>query len=283
MLQDAEDDADKSDIILAVVGLSPDLEGEQMGVNLPGFSGGDRTGIDLPESQMALLKAMKAKNKPLIVVLTSGSAVAMNWAAENADAMLALWYGGEKSGTALAEVLSGGFSPSGKLPITFYRSLDGLPKFEDYSMKNRTYRYFKGDVLYPFGYGLSYASWKLNEAHLDRESIQAGESFHVEAEVINNSATPADQVLEVYIEPEGEHRDANPYLAGFSKIHLEAHQVMKVNLPIEGRQLSRVDDNGIRTVSQGQYRIFIGDGQPSHSSWDRMLKLTVKGQVAIPD
>ena len=149
-----------SDVAVVFVGLSSELEGEEMrGVNIPGFRGGDRTSLDLPEPQENLVKATIATGKPVVVVLTSGSALAANFAAERAAAVLAAWYGGEEAGTAIAETLAGVNNPAGRLPVTFYRGVDQLPPFTDYAMKGRTYRYFKGEPLYPFGFGLSYSTF----------------------------------------------------------------------------------------------------------------------------
>ena len=153
--------AQQSDIVIACVGLSPNLEGEEMPVHLDGFSGGDRTTISLPAVQEDLLKAVAATGKPLIVVLENGSALAIDWAAQHASAILEAWYPGEEGGTAIAETLAGDTNPAGRLPLTFYASLDQLPPFADYSMQNRTYRYFTGKPLYAFGYGLSYTTFHL--------------------------------------------------------------------------------------------------------------------------
>ena len=150
----------KSDVAVVFVGLNPNLEGEEMPIHQAGFLGGDRTEIGLPETQENLLKAAIATGKPVIVVLTSGSAIAANYAAEHAAALLELWYGGEECGTAIAETLAGVNNPSGRLPVTFYKGVDQLPKFDDYSMDGRTYRYFKGEPLYGFGSGLSYSTFR---------------------------------------------------------------------------------------------------------------------------
>ena len=159
-LAEAEALAKDSDVAIVFVGLSSELEGEEMrGVNIPGFLGGDRTSLDLPEPQENLVKAMIATGKPVVVVLTSGSAVAVRSAAERASAVLAAWYGGEEAGTAIAETLAGVNNPAGRLPVTFYQGVDQLPPFTDYAMKGRTYRYFKGEPLYPFGFGLSYSTF----------------------------------------------------------------------------------------------------------------------------
>ena len=168
-LGQAIDAAKNSDAIVAFVGLSPNLEGEEMNVHVDGFDGGDRTSIELPAAQEHLLEALGATGKPLIVVLTAGSALAVPWAKEHADALLAAWYPGEEGGDAIAETLAGKNNPAGRLPVTFYRSTADLPAFTDYSMKNRTYRYFKGDVMYPFGFGLSYSRFSYRAADAEHD------------------------------------------------------------------------------------------------------------------
>ncbi len=159
-LAEAEAVARDADVAVVCVGLSSDLEGEEMpGLSIPGFRGGDRTALELPEPQEALITRVVATGKPVVVVLTSGSAIAANYAAANATAIMAAWYGGEEAGSAIAETLAGSNNPAGRLPVTFYKSADQLPPFTDYAMKGRTYRYFDGTPLYSFGFGLSYSSF----------------------------------------------------------------------------------------------------------------------------
>ena len=149
--------------MVAVVGITSELEGEEMPVNEPGFMGGDRTSIDLPKPEQDLLEALATAGKPMVVVLTNGSALAVNWAKDHANAILEAWYPGEEGGTAVAQTLSGKNNPAGRLPVTFYTGVEQLPPFEDYSMKGRTYRYFEGTPLYPFGYGLSYTTFSYSD------------------------------------------------------------------------------------------------------------------------
>ncbi|MGH9353489.1 MAG: glycoside hydrolase family 3 C-terminal domain-containing protein, partial [Terriglobia bacterium] len=171
--------AKKADLILAFVGLSPHLEGEEMPIHIEGFNGGDRTNIILPAVQQDLLQALSSTGKPLVVVLMNGSALAVNWAEQHAAAILEAWYPGEEGGTAIAETLAGANNPAGRLPITFYSSLSQLPPFEDYSMQNRTYRYFNGKPLYTFGYGLSYSSFAFSNIRLSAKSLHAGQPLTV--------------------------------------------------------------------------------------------------------
>lgn len=281
LLQGAVDAAKSADVVVAFVGLSPDLEGEQMSVHVPGFDGGDRTSIDLPASQGELLKVMKATGKPLIVVLTSGSALAVNWAAANADALLEAWYGGEEAGEAIAETLAGINNPSGRLPITFYRSVNDLPHFDDYSMANRTYRYFKGKPLYGFGYGLSYATFAYEKPELVSAEIQAGEPVVVSAKVTNTSGVEGDEVVETYVEAPGGRAGAHPFLAGFDRVHLKPHEGKVVSITLQPAQLSRVNEHGERSVSAGTYRLFVGGRQPEEGG-QTAVSLVVKGSVVLP-
>ena len=179
--------ARRADVVVAFIGLSPGLEGEEMGVRVEGFNGGDRTDIGLPRAQQNLLEALKATGKPLIVVLMNGSALAVNWAEENAAAILEAWYPGGEGGTAIAETLAGINNPGGRLPVTFYASLEHFPPFDEYSMQNRTYRYFQGKPLYGFGYGLSYATFAYSKLKLSSSQVKAGDSIKVEVDVRNTA------------------------------------------------------------------------------------------------
>lgn len=179
--------AKNADVVVAVVGITSQLEGEEMKVDVPGFKGGDRTSLDLPKEEEDLLEAMKATGKPLVVVLMNGSALSVNWANQHADAILDAWYSGEEGGTAVAQTLAGVNNPAGRLPVTFYKGTDQLPDFEDYSMKNRTYRYFEGQPLYAFGYGLSYSKFEYGNLKISKDKLKAGDSLEVDADVRNTS------------------------------------------------------------------------------------------------
>jgi len=207
--------------VVAFVGLSPNLEGEEMRIQVPGFEGGDRTDISLPAAQQQLLQALAATGKPLVVVLMSGSAVAVNWAQEHAAAVLEAWYPGEAGGTAIAETLAGVNNPSGRLPVTFYASLDQLPPFDDYSMQNRTYRYFQGKPLYGFGYGLSYSTFEYSNLKLSPAQIQAGENLTVQVDVRNSSKIAGDEVAELYLEFPPRAGAPARALRGFAHVHLQ--------------------------------------------------------------
>jgi beta-glucosidase len=275
----------QADMVVAFVGLSPDLEGEEMNIHVAGFDGGDRTEIGLPEVQERLLKAVKATGKPLVVVLTSGSAIAANWANENADAVLEAWYSGEAGGTAIAETLAGINNPSGRLPVTFYRDTKDLPEFTDYSMSNRTYRYFNGPVLYPFGYGLSYTSFAYRDIKLSSASIAAGAPVTVTAEVSNTGAVAGDEVAELYVEAPGDNSPGgkgveHPSLAGFTRVHLAPGESKRVTVTVDPRSLGRVDEKGVRRVAAGGYTLSLGGGQPGTVAGAK-AKLQVRGSVAL--
>ena len=199
--REAIETAKKADVIVAFVGLTPRLEGEEMRVNAKGFSGGDRTDIVLPDVQEELLQAIVKTGKPMVVVLLNGSALAVNWAQQNAKAILEAWYPGESGGQAIAETLSGKNNPAGRLPVTFYTGADQLPAFEDYSMANRTYRYFKGKPLFDFGSGLSYTSFSYSNLKLSTTKVRAGETLTVESEIRNTGSVDGDEVAELYLAP----------------------------------------------------------------------------------
>ncbi|HEX5236248.1 MAG TPA: glycoside hydrolase family 3 C-terminal domain-containing protein [Silvibacterium sp.] len=258
--------AREADAVVAFVGLSPNLEGEEMPIHVKGFLGGDRTDIQLPPVQQQLLEAVAATGKPLVVVLMNGSALAVNWAQQHAKALLEAWYPGEAGGQAIAETLDGKNNPAGRLPVTFYRSIDQIPAFENYSMQGRTYRYFHGDALYKFGYGLSYTDFKYSSLKLSSSRIEAGDDLRVEADVRNSGSLAGDEVVEVYVTPPQGARAPLQELEGFARIYLEPEETQRVSFTLHPRQLSVVDAQGNRSVSPGQYSIFIGGNQPSPSS-----------------
>ncbi|HVH71995.1 MAG TPA: glycoside hydrolase family 3 C-terminal domain-containing protein, partial [Candidatus Dormibacteraeota bacterium] len=203
LIQEAADAARKADVVIAVVGLTAQLEGEESENSDPGFFGGDRLDLDLPHPQEQLLESLVATGKPLIVVLTSGSAVSLNWAQDHAAAILEAWYPGEEGGAAVADVLSGEYNPAGRLPVTFYKSVAELPPFGSYSMNGRTYRYFTEQPLYPFGYGLSFSSFNYSDAKVTPEQVPAGTALTVSARVTNASPVPGDEVIELYLSHPG--------------------------------------------------------------------------------
>ena len=272
----------KSDAVIAFVGLSPNLEGEEMPVHIPGFSGGDRTDITLPAAQQQLLEAAKATGKPLIVVLMNGSALAVNWAQQNADAILEAWYPGDGGSQAIAETLAGFNNPSGRLPVTFYTGIDQIPAFEDYAMANRTYRYFKGKPLYGFGYGLSYTTFSYSNLKPSTSTLHAGDTLTVEADVKNTGARPGEEVAELYLTPP--HTDVSPNLAldGFTRVRLAPGETKHITLTLDPRTLSQVDDKGVRAVTPGSYKIALGGGLPSETNNGQTATFTIESTQEMP-
>jgi beta-glucosidase len=248
-----------------------------MPVRLDGFSGGDRTAIDLPADQENLLKALAATGKPLIVVLQNGSALAVNWANEHADAVLEAWYPGEEGGTAIAETLAGDNNPAGRLPLTFYRSLDQVPAFEDYAMQHRTYRYFSGRPLYSFGYGLSYTTFAYRDLKLASSSLTAGDSLQIDVDVENTGALAGDEVVELYVTQPKAFETPRHVLAGFTRVHLAAHATTHVALTVDPRSLGQVDAMGNRIIVPGEYSISIGGAQPEDSAQVQTASFRVAG------
>jgi beta-glucosidase len=244
------------------MGLSPRIEGEEMKVNAEGFAGGDRTKIDLPAPQEELLKRVYAAGKPVVLVLTNGSAMAVNWADENLPAIVEAWYPGEEGGTAVAEALAGDFSPAGRLPVTFYKSVDQLPPFEDYSMAKRTYRYFDGEPLYPFGYGLSYTSFAYKNARVDRGKVSAKEGVTVSVDVVNIGATAGDEVVQLYLTHSGVAEAPLRALRGFQRVHLDRGEKKAVSFSLRDRDLSVVDEAGKHRIVPGTVSVWAGGGQP---------------------
>ena len=278
---EAVETAKQADVTIAFVGLSPSLEGEEMPVKLAGFSGGDRTSIDLPAAQESLLKALAATGKPLVVVLQNGSALAVNWAQQNAKAILEAWYPGAEGGTAIAETLAGDNNPSGRLPLTFYSSLNQVPAFEEYSMRGRTYRYLADKPLYGFGYGLSYTSFEYSNLKVPA-SVKAGEAVTVEGDVKNSGAMAGDEVVEVYLSQPKAFETPVRELAGFKRVHLGAGESAHVSLTIDPRSLGQVDEKGNRAIVPGEYTISMAGAQPQEAGSVQTGKFKVAGKATLP-
>ena len=267
--------ARQADVVVAFLGISPQLEGEEMSVDLPGFEGGDRTDIALPGPQRELLAALHAAGKPIVAVLTSGSALALD--AREADAVLEAWYPGEEGGTAIAETLAGDNNPAGRLPVTFYASVDQLPPFEDYSMANRTYRYFRGEPWRGFGFGLSYATFAYSGLKMPARPVAAGDSAVVEVDVRNVSDRAGDEVVELYLVQPGQPLAPIRTLAAFQRVHLEPGRTAHVVLPVAPRTLGQVNEQGERVIVPGQYQVFVGSTQPGESEGGVRGAFTVAG------
>ena len=247
-LAEAEALIRQSDVALVFVGLNSELEGEELrGVNIPGFLGGDRTTLDLPAQQENLVKAAIATGKPVVVVLSSGSAIAANHAAARASALVMSWYGGEEAGSAIADVISGVANPAGRLPVTFYRSVDQLPPFTDYAMKGRTYRYFTGEPLYPFGHGLSYSTFEYSELKAERTK----EGATVRAKVRNASSRDGEEVVQLYVAGGPGEEAPIRNLRGFERIPLRAGETREVVFNVPAADLP-----------EAEVEISVGGGQP---------------------
>jgi beta-glucosidase len=252
--------AAKADVAVVVMGLSPALEGEEMPVNVDGFAGGDRTDIRLPHPQEALLKRIHALGKPVVLVLLNGSALAVNWAAEQVPAILEAWYPGQAGGDAVADVLFGDYNPAGRLPVTFYRSVEDLPPFKDYRMEGRTYRYFRGEPLFPFGYGLSYTTFEFENLHIDQLEVKAGSKVAVNIDVTNTGDRAGDQVVQLYVR----HRDAavpRPIkeLKGFKRVTLQPGERKTVTFTLHTHQLGFYDEAMQFVVQPGTIEVMVGD------------------------
>jgi beta-glucosidase len=250
------------DAIIYVGGISPQLEGEEMRVDFPGFKGGDRTSILLPQIQTDAMKALKSTGKPVVFVMMTGSAIAIPWESENIPAIINAWYGGQSAGTAIADVLFGDYNPAGRLPVTFYKSDNDLPGFSDYSMENRTYRYFKGQALYPFGFGLSYTTFKYDSLQIPT-SVPSGETFRVTARLTNTGKMNGEEVMQLYISYQNSNGKAPiKALKGFHRINFKAGQSNLITFLLTPEDLSLVREDGTSYQPKGKLMISVGGGQP---------------------
>lgn len=268
--------AKSSDVIVACVGLSPEIEGEELPVKLPGFLAGDRTDILLPAAQVSLLEALNATGKPLVVVLMTGSAVSVPFATANAKAILEAWYPGEAGGTAIAETLAGDNNPAGRLPITFYTGVDQLPAFGDYGMANRTYRYFAGRPAYGFGFGLSYSTFRYSDLRVSTQELVSGGMINATFRLKNTSRVDGDEVAEFYLTPPLSPISPIRRLIGFQRVHLRAGEEQTVTMPLTSEAASSVNDDGSRTLVPGSYTLFIAGAQPAEAKSSVTLKVQVR-------
>jgi len=275
--------AKDADVVVAVVGITSELEGEEMPVNEDGFKGGDRTSLDLPKPEQELLEAMAATGKPLVLVLMNGSALSVNWAKDHANAILEAWYSGEEGGSAIAATLSGRNNPAGRLPVTFYTGVSQLPPFEDYSMKSRTYRYFDGTPLYPFGYGLSYTSFAYSELKLPTAPVNAGDTVAASVTVANTGKVAGDEVVELYLNFPKVPGAPMKALRGFQRVHLEAGASQQIKFELKPRDLSIVTEAGEPVVPEGEYTLSIGGGQPGTGSPSVAQTFRVKSSLTLPE
>ncbi len=280
----AVDAARDADVVIAVVGITSHLESEeQRNEQVPGFKGGDKTNLEIPEPEENLVRAVAAAGKPLIVVLTNGSALAVNWEQEHANAILEAWYPGEEGGTAVAETLSGKNDPAGRLPVTFYKSIDQVPPFDDYTMKGRTYRYFTDKPLYPFGYGLSYTTFSFSGLTIPKETIKAGDPLMASVTVTNTGKAAGDEVAQLYLKFPDVAGAPNIALRGFRRVHLEPGQSKKVRFELKHRDLSMVTEAGDPIITAGKYTVYVGGGQPDTGVQTLTGNFTVDGTETLPE
>jgi beta-glucosidase len=233
--------AEQADVVVLCLGLSPRLEGEEMPVEIAGFSGGDRTSIDLPTTQERLLERIVAVGKPTVLVLMSGSAVAVNWAQEHVPAIVEAWYGGQAAGSALADVLFGDYDPAGRLPVTFYKSVNDLPAFDDYRMAGggRTYRFFKGTPLYSFGHGLSYTTFTYKNLRTSTPRLRPGDTVVVRVDVTNTGQRAGDEVAQLYVRHLGSRVERpNQDLRGYRRVTLKPGETRTVEFSLPAASLA---------------------------------------------
>lgn len=261
--------ASKAEVVVLVLGLTPTVEGEEIAIDIEGFYGGDRTDIGLPAPQEELLRKVCALGKPTVLVLVGGSAIAVTWAAEHVPAIVEAWYPGQAGGDALADVLFGDYNPAGRLPVTFYRSTDDLPPFTDYRMEGRTYRYFRGEPLFPFGHGLSYTTFAYSNLRLSKEKITLDGTameapvLTVSVDVQNTGDRAGDEVVQLYLtDLVASVPVPIRQLAGFKRISLSPGEKQTVSFTITARQLSLIDSSGNRVIEPGEFEISVGGRQP---------------------
>ncbi len=282
LIKNAVQAAKDADAVILVLGLSQRLEGEEMAIKIDGFSGGDRTNLNLPAAQEHLLEAVASTGKPVIVVLTSGGALSVNKAQEKAAAILLAGYGGQQGGNAVADVLFGDFNPAGRLPVTYYKSIDQIPAFEDYDMAGKTYRFFTKEPLYPFGYGLSYTTFKYSDLSLPEKTV-AGDSVKVKVNVTNTGKVTGDEVVELYLTDE---KASTPrpirQLEGFTRISIKPGESKVVEINLEPRQFSIINNKEKRVIEPGYFTISVGGKQPGFKGYlDPQFTQVLTGRIRL--
>lgn len=282
LLKKAIDAAKMADAVILVLGLSQRLEGEEMSIKIDGFSGGDRTSLDLPAAQERLLEAVTATGKPVVVVLSNGGALSVNMAQEKASAVILSGYGGQQGGNAVADVLFGDYNPAGRLPVTYYKSIDQIPAFENYDMAGKTYRFFSKDPLYPFGYGLSYTTFTYSNLSVPEKAVN-GERIKIKVKVTNSGKVTGDEVVELYITDE---KASTPrpirQLEGFMRITLKPGESKEVEFELEPRQFSMINNRNKRVIEPGYFTIYVGGKQPGFSGYlDPQFTQVLEGRIKL--
>jgi beta-glucosidase len=273
--------AQRADAVVLCLGLSADLEGEQ-GDTSNKEAAGDKLSLDLPGLQQDLMEAVVATGKPTVLVLISGSALAVGWADENVPAVMQAWYGGDEAGTAIAEVLFGDYSPSGRLPVTFPRSLDQVPDFANYAMEGRTYRYMTEEPLYPFGYGLTYAQFDYSDLKLSSPEINQRCDLEATVTVRNTGRQSGDEVAQLYVAAEdAPFRTPRFDLRGFQRVRLDPGQSQEIKFVLRPRDLSVIDEEGRRMLMPLSFRIWVGGSQPDSRSKQLLGKEPLSTTVKI--
>jgi beta-glucosidase len=268
MMQEALSLARESDVVVLCMGLSPLLEGEEMKVKVEGFAGGDRIDIGLPAAQTELMKEVMKLNKPTVLVLLNGSAVAINWEAENIPAILEAWYPGQAGGTAIADILFGDYNPSGRLPLTFYKSVEQLPPFDDYSMEGRTYKYFNGEALFEFGFGLSYTSFEYSKLKVP-ENIDASDSFSISVDVTNTGNSDGEEVVQLYVSRPEAVEGPIRTLQGFRRVMIKAGETKSVSFEVKPENLSIYHPTHKMFVPSGSVTLAVGGMQDTKEALER--------------
>ena len=281
-MQDMAMAAKQADVVVAVVGLTADLEGEEMPVKVEGFAGGDRTALDLPADQRAMLDAAYATGKPVVVVAMNGSAIDLSQAKAHGAAILEAWYPGQSGGQAVADVLTGRSNPAGRLPLTFYRSVADLPPFDDYRMAGRTYRYFTGTPVYPFGHGLSYTRFAYGPLRVTPAAGGAATGLRVVTQVKNVGGRAGDEVAQLYLGFPNAPGAPRIALRGFRRLALQPGQAAEVRFDLSPRDLSGVTPEGVRQVMAGRYTVSVGSGQPGTGVPVRSATFDAKASAPLP-
>jgi beta-glucosidase len=269
----------QADVVIYVGGITSMLEGEELPIDIEGFHGGDRTTLDLPVVQDKILKRIISFGKPIVLVLLNGSALSVNWANENINAIIEAWYSGEEGGNAIADVLFGNYNPAGRLPVTFYSSVNDLPPFEDYNMKGRTYRYFSGIPLYEFGYGLSYTTFKYSNLSAPL-TLNTTEKAKISVDVENTGVMNGEEVVELYTKildakvPVPIHA-----LQGFKRLFLKVGEKKTVEFDLKPEQFSIINNMDQRVVEPGKIRFYVGGRQPSQKALSSGNVLTTELEV----
>jgi beta-glucosidase len=282
IIDEAVTAANAADAVVLVLGLSQRLEGEEMPIKIEGFSGGDRTNLSLPSTQERLLDAITATGKPVVVILTSGGALSVNKVQEKAAAVLLAGYGGQQGGNAVADILFGDYNPAGRLPVTYYKSIDQIPAFENYDMTGKTYRFFTKEPLYPFGYGLSYTTFRYSDLSMPENAV-AGVNISVKVTVTNTGKVAGDEVVELYLTDE---KASTPrpirQLEGFVRISLKPGESKIVEIKLEPRQFSMINNKTKRVIEPGYFTISVGGKQPGFKGYqDPQFTQVLTGRIKL--